>query len=75
VSTTYDDEDFISFEFDLGGETPAIDFEETKLIDKELGLLTRSERVYSFKMNKPELQINLYQETAQPEELMGTVDV
>jgi hypothetical protein len=51
VSTQYCDEDFVSFEFDLGGEIPAIEFEETKLIDKELGLLSRSERVYTFSIN------------------------
>jgi hypothetical protein len=35
VATSYTNEDFIEFQYDLGGETPQIDFEELKIIDKE----------------------------------------
>lgn len=51
VETAYTEENLVEFGFDLGGELPAIQFEETKIINKELGLVSRSERMYTFSLN------------------------
>lgn len=83
VSTAYTSEDFIEYEFNMGGENPDVEFEEVRKISKEEGLLTYSERTYSFKINSPDtmnVDLNLSQSKNDDdgdsgEELMGKIFV
>lgn len=52
LSTKYDTDDFVNFNFEKDAVIPQVQYEGYHEISKELGVVTRSEYSYSFEINK-----------------------
>jgi len=45
---SYDEDDFVKFDYDLGGELPSIEYESVVIISKETGFATHGEMNLTF---------------------------
>ena len=50
MEKSYDEEDFVTFDYDLGGDLPNINYESISKIDPVKGLVISNEERYTFEL-------------------------
>jgi hypothetical protein len=48
LEKSYTDEDFVKFDYDLGGEMPSISYESITFIDPQSGIVISNDEKYDF---------------------------